>query len=419
MKQGIFMRDIVADSKDAIIDIVGIVGWEVSYMVLLDMLRKIPDTVERVIFEIYSPGGDVWEGNAIIQAIGALKQNTVARVQVAASMATSIAVACKERTIARNGRWLIHNPWAAIQGDAADMEKRAKELRDCEQEAAKFYAERTGQPVKKMVALMDEERWLTPTEAQELGFVQAIEDPFDAASFAGVKAEIEAAGKWPKALMELSPEPSKTEPDKKEPKTAESFDCECIKCGNTITSETHCKDLKCEKCGGQMRRKERPGPGQGGEDGNASSKGAEGDGKAPPNESGKPTNDTSPEASGTFGDGYAKGRIDADTDHAGKLTEILAAMTALKKSNADLDAQQRRFQGERDSARAQVEKLNAALSEATAKIERFLTGGMSFAPSIETWADALKASNDDYELARRKYPELFRAERESQKAKRK
>ena len=328
----------------------------------------------RVIFEIYSPGGDVWEGNAIIQAIGGLKQKTVARVQVAASMATSIAAACKERTIARNGRWLIHNPWAAIQGDAADMEKRAKELRDCEQEAARFYAERTGQPVEKMVALMNEERWLTPTEAQELGFVQTIEDPFNVSSFAEVKAEIEAAGKWPKALIELPPEPEKTEPSKMK---------------------------------------------QGGKDGNASSNGAEGDGKTPPNKSGKPADATPPAASGTFGDDYAKGRLDADTDHAGKLTEILAAMTALKKSNADLDAQQRRFQGERDSARAQAEKLNAALSEATAKIERFLTGGMSFAPSIETWADALKASGGDYELARRKYPELFRAERESQKAKRK
>ena len=31
MKQGIFMRDITADSKDAVIDIVGIIGWEVSY----------------------------------------------------------------------------------------------------------------------------------------------------------------------------------------------------------------------------------------------------------------------------------------------------------------------------------------------------------------------------------------------------
>lgn len=42
-----------------------------------------------------------------------------------------------------------------------------------------------------------------------------------------------------------------------------TYHCECIKCGHEMDSKKHCKDLKCPKCGGQMRRKERPGPGQG------------------------------------------------------------------------------------------------------------------------------------------------------------
>ena len=42
-----------------------------------------------------------------------------------------------------------------------------------------------------------------------------------------------------------------------------AFNCECIKCGHKEKSEEHCKDLKCPKCGGQMRRTSRPGPGQG------------------------------------------------------------------------------------------------------------------------------------------------------------
>ncbi|MBA7496403.1 hypothetical protein ES702_07011 [subsurface metagenome] len=46
----------------------------------------------------------------------------------------------------------------------------------------------------------------------------------------------------------------------------ETFNCECIECGWKTTSKTHCKDLKCEECGGQMRRAERPGPGQPGEE---------------------------------------------------------------------------------------------------------------------------------------------------------
>jgi len=42
----------------------------------------------------------------------------------------------------------------------------------------------------------------------------------------------------------------------------QKYECECIKCGHKLTSDKHCKDLKCPKCGGQMRRVERPGPGQ-------------------------------------------------------------------------------------------------------------------------------------------------------------
>jgi len=42
----------------------------------------------------------------------------------------------------------------------------------------------------------------------------------------------------------------------------QTYDCECIECGEKLSSDKHCKDLKCPKCGGQMRRVERPGPGQ-------------------------------------------------------------------------------------------------------------------------------------------------------------
>lgn len=42
----------------------------------------------------------------------------------------------------------------------------------------------------------------------------------------------------------------------------ELYDCECIECGFKVQSAQHCKDIICPQCGGQMRRAERPGPGQ-------------------------------------------------------------------------------------------------------------------------------------------------------------
>lgn len=43
----------------------------------------------------------------------------------------------------------------------------------------------------------------------------------------------------------------------------ENYDCECLDCGYKMTSEKHCADIKCPKCGGEMRRVERPGSGKG------------------------------------------------------------------------------------------------------------------------------------------------------------
>jgi hypothetical protein len=41
-----------------------------------------------------------------------------------------------------------------------------------------------------------------------------------------------------------------------------SFICSCVECGYKITTDKHCVDLKCAKCGGQMRRATRPGDGK-------------------------------------------------------------------------------------------------------------------------------------------------------------
>lgn len=43
---------------------------------------------------------------------------------------------------------------------------------------------------------------------------------------------------------------------------AAKYECECIECGYVQKSDQHCDQLKCSECGGQMRRKERPGPGK-------------------------------------------------------------------------------------------------------------------------------------------------------------
>jgi phage I-like protein/DNA-directed RNA polymerase subunit RPC12/RpoP len=40
------------------------------------------------------------------------------------------------------------------------------------------------------------------------------------------------------------------------------YQCECLECGYKMKTTEHCADVKCPKCGGKMRRAERPGVGE-------------------------------------------------------------------------------------------------------------------------------------------------------------
>jgi hypothetical protein len=63
----------------------------------------------------------------------------------------------------------------------------------------------------------------------------------------------------------LEPEDKDAEGTDSEPKEqVDMIVCECISCGHKQEMEAgqHCQDIKCPKCGGEMRRAERPGPGK-------------------------------------------------------------------------------------------------------------------------------------------------------------
>jgi len=80
---------------------------------------------------------------------------------------------------------------------------------------------------------------------------------FDASTFTAADAK-----KW---LKEHGYKPIRFEPasDKKaQARGSTKYECECLDCGGRLRSEQHCRDIRCPQCGGEMRRVERPGPGQ-------------------------------------------------------------------------------------------------------------------------------------------------------------
>jgi len=85
------------------------------------------------------------------------------------------------------------------------------------------------------------------------------------------KARVQAQKPGPKEIKEEEKAPEveakKPEAETKEipvkEKAKKKYECECIECGYKMKpTVVHCKDIKCAKCGGQMRRVGRPGPGR-------------------------------------------------------------------------------------------------------------------------------------------------------------
>jgi ATP-dependent Clp protease, protease subunit len=163
--------DINANASDAEIMIYDVIGWPfVDADTFVRDLNRL--NVKDITVSINSPGGDVFDGTAIYNALKNHPANITTRIDgLAASMASIIALAGDRIEMAENAYYMIHNPWSFAIGDEYDMHKEAELLRKIGGTLAGTYAARTGATQEESKALMDAETWFTGTEAAESGFV--------------------------------------------------------------------------------------------------------------------------------------------------------------------------------------------------------------------------------------------------------
>lgn len=121
---------------------------------------------------INSPGGDVFAGVAIYNAIKNRNDGHVTvRVDgVAASIASVIAMAGDTIKMSLGSTMMIHKPWSMAVGDAEDLAKTIELLNKLEGSIVDIYADRTGLDKEKIAELLTAETWLNPEEAVALGF---------------------------------------------------------------------------------------------------------------------------------------------------------------------------------------------------------------------------------------------------------
>lgn len=124
--------------------------------------------------DINSGGGDIFAGSEIYTAIRSYKGNKLINiVGLAASAASVIAMAAKSQ-ITPTGMFMIHNVSSGSQGDYRDMQHSAEVLITANQSIANAYKEKTGLSDKELLALMDNETWMSAEDAVKNKFVDGV-----------------------------------------------------------------------------------------------------------------------------------------------------------------------------------------------------------------------------------------------------
>lgn len=142
---------------------------------------KAMGNVTEIQVRINSEGGDVFEGRTMYSLLAEHKAKKVVYVDgLAASIASLIAMAGNEIIMGDGTFIMIHNAWGMAVGDSNEMKRMAALLDSVTSTLIDTYSARTKNEYKAVKKMMDDETWLTATEAKDKGFATKVSEPVKA-----------------------------------------------------------------------------------------------------------------------------------------------------------------------------------------------------------------------------------------------
>lgn len=171
---------------------------------------------------INSPGGDVFEAVAIINALKQYRLKYQSQLVtyndgLAASASSMVYMIGDKRVAANNSMLMVHMPLSFAFGNAADFRKVADLLDKIATDSiAPTYAEATKLDIKEILDMMAVETWFSSQEAMDKGFSTEIAGAEQSASATLALPEKfrSAYRNTPKCLLEAKPVEDKQEQPK-------------------------------------------------------------------------------------------------------------------------------------------------------------------------------------------------------------
>ncbi|OZB92704.1 ATP-dependent Clp endopeptidase proteolytic subunit ClpP [Paenibacillus sp. XY044] len=164
--------------KDRII----FLGTEVNDVVANSIIAQLlflaaEDPEKDIHLYINSPGGSITAGMAIFDTMQFIKPDvSTICVGLAASMGAFLlnAGAKGKRFGLPNSEIMIHQPLGGAQGQATDIEIRARRILKMRDTLNRILSERTGQPLERIEKDTDRDYFMSAAEAQEYGLIDKV-----------------------------------------------------------------------------------------------------------------------------------------------------------------------------------------------------------------------------------------------------
>lgn len=123
---------------------------------------------------IDSYGGDLFAGASMYNALKEHNGKITAKIEIAMSAASVIAMAADEILMSPVGVMMIHNPLTTASGNMHDLRKVANVLDEVKELIINAYVTKTGRSRAKISQMMDDETWMSANVAVKEGFADGV-----------------------------------------------------------------------------------------------------------------------------------------------------------------------------------------------------------------------------------------------------
>jgi ATP-dependent Clp protease, protease subunit len=167
--------------KERIIFLSDEVNHHTASVVIAQMLfLESEDPKKDITLYINSPGGEIQSGLAIIDTMHHIKPDvSTVCIGMAASMGAMILSQGTKgkRYILPNGEVMIHQPLSGVEGQASDIEIKARHILKLKEKLYEMLAAATGKTKAQVEKDGDRDYWMSSEEAKKYGIIDAILKP--------------------------------------------------------------------------------------------------------------------------------------------------------------------------------------------------------------------------------------------------